>query len=262
MIIKGIVIKIVELEEKGRILYILTESGVINVTAHGAKKPTSKNNPATDYFSYGDFSITENRGRYYLESSCPIRIFHALAADIEKLSLAAYFAEVLFYSGTARNASKQKLSEHTKQVDFTFAVPAGTDCEDELKTMLISLQNLEKNTRENAFIKAVFEMRIASAIGFLPDLIGCAECYKYQGEIYFDIASGTLFCKEHNESGVKISDSLLDTIRFVCLSPVEKIMNFKIGEKTQKEFSKLAENYLIYHMENKPKTLLFYKKLL
>jgi DNA repair protein RecO (recombination protein O) len=242
MIIKGIVIKITELEEKGRILSILTDSGIITVTVRGAKKPTAKNNPATDYFSYADFSITENKGRYYLESSRPIRIFHALAADILKLSLADYFAEFLFYSGTS------KLHKN--------------DCTDELKTMLICLQNLEKNTRENAFIKAVFEMRISSAIGFLPDLIGCAECYKYSGDIYFDIASGALYCKEHNVNGIRISDSLLDTIRFVCLSPVEKIMNFKIGEKTQKEFSKLAENYLIYHMENKPKTLNFYKKLL
>jgi DNA repair protein RecO (recombination protein O) len=259
MIIKGVVIKITELEEKGRILYILTESGVISVTARGAKKPTSKNNPAAEVFSYADFSVNENRGRYFLESSRPIKVFFGLANDFEKLSLAAYFAEVLFYSGTVRNAGKRKIGENENQANITFAVPDGTD---ELKTMLICLQNLEKNTRENAFIKAVFEMRIASAIGFLPDLIGCAECYKYQGDIYFDIASGALFCKEHNTSGIKISDSLLDTIRFVCLSPVEKIMNFKIGEKTQKEFSKLSENYLIYHMENKPKTLNFYKKLL
>jgi DNA repair protein RecO (recombination protein O) len=259
MIFKGIVIKITELEEKGRILSILTDSGIITVTARGAKKPTAKNNPSTDYFSYADFSITENKGRYYLESSRPIRVFHALAADIEKLSLAAYFAEVLFYSGTARNAGKRKISENENQANLTFAVPDGTD---ELKTLLLSLQALEKSTRENTFVKAVFEMRIASAIGFLPDLIGCAECYKYSGDIYFDIASGALYCNDHNVNGVKISDSLLDTIRFVCLSPVEKIMNFKIGEKTQKEFSKLSENYLIYHMENKPKTLSFYKKLL
>jgi DNA repair protein RecO (recombination protein O) len=242
MIIKGVVIKLTELEEKGRILSILTENGMMSVTARGAKKPTSKNNPATDYFSYADFSVTENKGRYYLESSRPIRIFRDLAGDIEKLALAAYFADVLSFSGTS---------------NFR-----GCDCGDEMKTFLLALSHLEKNTRENAFIKAVFEMRIACAIGFLPELIGCAECYKYKDDMYFDISSGALFCAEHNESGVKISNSLLDTIRFVCLSPVEKIMNFKISDRTQKEFSRLSEQYLIYHMENKPKTLGYYKKLL
>jgi DNA repair protein RecO (recombination protein O) len=242
MILKGVVIKKTELEEKGRILSILTDSGVLTVSARGAKKPTSKNNPATDYFSYADFSITENKGRYYLESSNPIRIFREIAADIEKLSLAAYFAEVLTFTGTAKFH--------------------GCDSEDELKTFLLSLQALESGSRENVFIKAVFEMRIACAVGFLPELIGCAECYKYQDDMFFDIASGALFCAEHNKSGVKISNSLLDTIRFVCLSPVAKIMNFKVSETTLKSFAKLSENYLIYHMENKPKTLGYYKKLL
>jgi DNA repair protein RecO (recombination protein O) len=246
---KGVVIKKFEFEEKGRILYILTENGIIKVSVRGAKKPTSKNNPAAEMFSYADFSITESKDRFYLESSKPRRIFWNLRTDIKKLALAAYFADVLFFCGVS-----------TDEKTARFSGGCGNSKE-ELKAFLIALDCLDKGSRTNEFIKAVFEMRIACAIGFLPNLIGCAECYKYQGNMFFDISSGQLFCREHNKNGIAISNSLLDTIRFVCLSAVEKIACFKIGEKTQKEFSKLAEHYLIYHIEKKPETLSYYKGL-
>jgi DNA repair protein RecO (recombination protein O) len=234
---RGVVIKKYEFEEKGRILYVLTENGIVKISARGAKKPTSKNNPAAEMFSYAEFSTTEGKDRLYLDSSKPLKIFWNLRTDIKKLALAAYFAELLFLSGTAG------------------------DSKDELKTLLLALDCLDKNSRSEAFIKAVFEMRLACAIGFLPELIGCAECYRYSGNMFFDTPNGQLFCADHNESGIPISNSLLDTLRFVCLSEVTKIMSFKIGDKTQKEFSKLAEHYLIYHIEKKPETLGYYKKL-
>jgi DNA repair protein RecO (recombination protein O) len=240
MIVKGIVLKITELEEKGRILTVLTENGLMSITARGAKKPTSKNNPAAQCFSYADFSLTQTKGRFYLESSNPLKIFWGLAKDFEKLALAAYFSDILCYIGTGSDAAKK-------------------DAADELKTMLLCLDALEKR-RDIKLIKPVFEMRVASSAGFLPDLIGCAECYKYSGGLFFDLANGQLFCAAHNKNGMKISESLLDTMRFVCLSPVEKILNFKIGEETTKAFNKLAENYLIYHLAYKPETLIFYKK--
>ncbi|MDR0991553.1 MAG: DNA repair protein RecO [Ruminococcus sp.] len=245
---KGVVIKKIELEEKGRILYVLTENGIVKISARGAKKPTSKNNPAAEMFSYAEFSVSEGKDRLYLDSSKPLKIFWNIRTDIKKLALAAYFAEVLFYCG---------ISDKGEEKSARFA----GDCKDELKTFLLALDCLDKDNRTEAFIKAVFEMRTACAIGFLPDLIGCAECYRYSGGMNFDIANGQLFCKEHNKNGTAISESLLDTLRFVCLSPVEKIMSFKIGEKTQKEFSRLAENYLIYHLEKKFKTLGYYRSL-
>jgi DNA repair protein RecO (recombination protein O) len=261
---KGVVIKKCEFEEKGRLLYVLTENGIVKISVRGAKKPTSKNNPAAEMFSYADFSVTESRDRLYLDSSKPIKIFWNIRGDIKKLALAAYFAEVLFFCGVSgegesggSGADKNGGRGADKSADARFS----GDCKDELKTLLIALDCLDKGNRDESFIKSVFEMRIACAIGFLPDLIGCAECFRYQGNMFFDIAAGQLFCREHNTSGIAISNSLLDTIRFVCLSAVEKITCFKIGDRTQKEFSRLAEEYLIYHLEKKFKTLLYYKKM-
>ena len=75
---------------------ILTdEYGVIEVTAHGIRKITSKNAGACGLFAYSKFCLAKSGLKYTLNSAEPKFSFHGISSDLEALSLAAYFAEVI-----------------------------------------------------------------------------------------------------------------------------------------------------------------------
>ena len=65
-----------------------------------------------------------------------------------------------------------------------------------LRLILNSLHFLTAEKRFPPLIKAVTELRAASISGFMPDLVACGGCGKYEDDImYFDIAGGALYCE-------------------------------------------------------------------
>jgi DNA repair protein RecO (recombination protein O) len=233
---EGVVIGVTELLDKGRYLKILTATGLLEVYVRGAKKPTSKNNPGTEIFCYSRVSVTPGKHCFVLDSSEVIRQFYTCRTDIYKLSLAAFFAEAILSSGI------------------------GKDGADTLRLLLLCLYRLDRNDRENELIKAVFELRYACDIGYMPALAGCDVCHAYDGDLSLIIKSGKLLCREHNpgNEGFPLSPALLHALRFVCLSDIKKITDFKLSLGALKQFSELAEKYLCYHTEKKYRTLEYY----
>lgn len=102
----------------------------------------------------------------------------------------------------------------------------------------------------------------------MPDVIGCKECRKYDDDdMFFCISEGKLLCgdcfKHSGISGdtVQINSSLLHTIRYIVLSELENLWNFKISEQCQNSLSHITENYLLTHLGKRFSTLDFYKSL-
>lgn len=245
--VDGIVIGRRNIGENNCFLDILTkEYGVIEVIAHGANKINSKNAGSTALFSYATFCMNKSGLKYTINSTQPKYSFHKLSYELEKLSLAAYFAEVLRYT----SASEQ--SE-----------------EDILRFFAITLFELEKSKRPNGLIKAVFELRLAGILGFLPDLRACSQCGCYENEMmYFSFADSSIICKDClteelcSEDDFPLSPSLLYTLRYVTYSPLDKIYGFELKEETLLQFSEFSEKYLLKHLDRGFKSLDYYKGLL
>ncbi|MDR0947122.1 MAG: DNA repair protein RecO [Ruminococcus sp.] len=252
----GVVIGINELDEKGRFLKILTEKrGVLEIFSRGAKKPTSKNNPSTELFAYAEFCVNDQSGRLYLDSSKPLHIFEYLRTDLKALSLAVYCAEILLFCSETHCDDKCSSNPEI------------------LHLMLRTLHYIDSGKRSLPLCKSVFELRLCSLIGFMPALIGCRECLKYDGdnnEMYFLAKSGILMCEQcfdenftETDTDFILSPALLHTIRHICLSDNEKYFAFKISEKIQNELSLISETYLFLHMNlyKNFKPLLYYNSL-
>ena len=245
--VDGIVIGRRNIGENNCFLDILTkEYGVIEVIAHGANKINSKNAGSTALFSYAAFCMNKSGLKYTINSTEPKYTFYKLSYELEKLSLAAYFAEVLRYTSASEQSD-----------------------DDILRFLAITLFELEKSKRPNALIKAVFELRLAGMLGFLPDLRACSHCGCYENELmYFTFADSCIVCKdcltddESSEDDFPLPPSLLYTLRFVTYSPLERIYGFELKGETLERFSKFSEKYLLKHLDRDFKSLDYYKGLL
>jgi DNA repair protein RecO (recombination protein O) len=247
----GLIIGVTELEDKGRYLRILCSDGIHEIYARGAKKSTSKNNPGTEIFCYSKICFSIGKGGtggkggkdgFTLDSSEPLKQFYNLRTDIKKLALANFFADIVSRFGVGNSNN--------------------TDKESTLNLFLLCLHHLDTGNREIGIIKSVFELRYACEIGFMPALIGCGECHKYD-DLSFVISSGKLYCDEHikDNSGLKLSETVLHAIRFVCLSDLKKICDFKLSDTAAKDFYNIAEKYLLYHTEKHLQSLDYFNRL-
>lgn len=246
--VKGLVIAERDVGENDRFIDVLTaEYGAVEICVKGARKITGKNNASTQLFSYGKFCFNKRGDRYYLNSSEQVRSFYDLRLDMKKLSLASYFAEVSRY-----------------------CVTTGQSAKDVMSLLLNSLYLLSEGLRSCEFLKSVFEMRFMSEIGMLPQLIGCRDCYKYEAdEMYFMIDRSCLLCGEdfykrgfeENYYHVRLTNTVLHALRFICLTDANRLFNFKIGEQSQRLLNEVTEKYILAHLSRGFKTLDFYHSI-
>lgn len=237
--LNGIVLKSTEYGKNSRMLTLLTgKSGRVNVIARGCVSLKSQIHAPATLFAYSSMEIVKNTDKYYLNSAEIKELFYPLHNDIYKLSLAQYFAEV------------------------TLTV-AQTDSEEEelLRLILNSLFILCKS-EDYDFIKAVFEIKLAQILGYMPDIEGCATCGKV-GEGYIGIDDGCLYCKacRPNVRAVFLNESALKALEHIYMSDVSKIFSFKITGESYNQLINFGEKYLIAQTDIRVKSLDFYKSL-
>ena len=246
--LKGLVIGQRSIGENSCFLDLFTDKlGMIEVMAHGAKKMGGRNSGAAMLFSYATFCVSRSSKGYTLNSAEPICSFYKISASIEALSLAAYFAEVIKYCVTSEE-------EHSDLLRFT----------------CMTYFQLEKQRLPLRFIKAIFEFRFLSRIGFMPDLRACRECIAYQSDtMMFLPEQGVIYCsdcfEEHSEllekNAFTLNSTLLHTLRYVAYSDTEKMYNFRISAENEKLFAAIAEFYLLSQLSRTFPTLDYYKNI-
>ena len=244
--VEGIVVGRRDIGENNCFLDILTsEYGVIEAVAHGVRKQGSKNASATGLFSYSVFCLNKTNLRYSVNSTQPKYSFFGLSADLKKLSLAVYFADVIKYTSAAE--------QHGGDI---------------LRFFAITLYKLEQENADCVVIKSVFELRVMSMLGFMPDLRACRSCGEYAREkMFFSVDENNLFCgncanetRGADEEALELSSTLLHTMRYVVFSPVEKVYGFALSGITKTQFYEFTEQYLLRQLGRSFKTLDYYKK--
>ncbi len=246
--LKGMVVGERIVGENSSFLDIFTDKlGLVEVMAHGVKKVGGKNSSATSLFSYATFCLKKSGNRYTVNSTEPICSFYNISNSIEALSLAAYFAEVIRYCATSEE-------EHS----------------DLLRFVCMTYFHLAKQKLSLQFIKAVFEFRFITHIGFMPDLRACRECICYTHDrMYFIPEEGFIICDDcYDESGYSeynsflLNQTVLHTMRYVAYSAEEKLYNFRISPENERVFAAISEFYLLTQLNRSFPTLEYYKNIL
>ena len=242
MTIKGIVLSQKPFGEQNKFIDILTDSGIIEIVVRGSAKGLSKSGSASQLFAYSEFDISDrhakNKARI-LTNVTSINIFYGLRNNLSAVALASYFAQIILYSALPKSSTPEVL-----------------------RLMLNTLHYLSQPEYDEALLKAIFELRIASLLGFQPDVVMCRMCGNYLPEnLSFSVEQGCFFCDSCNQQGILMPAGSLQAIRYIILQDFEKIFSFRIKEHCRQPLFTFAEQFLQYHLDRNFPALAYYQKI-
>ncbi len=240
----GLVLREIKYKESDRILTILTPGqGVISAMAKGSLRLKSKLFSSCGLFCYSEFTLFPGKNMYTVNEAQSKTVFHGLSHSVEAMSLAMYMSEIAM-----------------------MLTPSQGEAETVLRLLLNSLYLAQKENAPLRQIKAVYELRVCSECGYLPQLLMCKGCGLYEGTDFFlDPIDGKLLCKDcAAKEGKKpnLDPGALYAMRHICLANDKKIFAFRIAEQSGRQLYAAAERYMLTHLESVPKSYSFLKSVL
>ena len=150
---QGLVLREVNYKESDKLLTVLTaEGGKRTVKARGCRRKGSPLAAAAQLLVYSDMTLFEYRDYFTLNEAESLQQFWRVRSDLERLSLASYFAEVM----------------EAVAVEGRPDPPA-------LSLILNSLYALDRLNRPLELVKAAFELKLMCLEGYEPLLAGAAS---------------------------------------------------------------------------------------
>ena len=240
--IKGLIIREQPIGESDRLVTLLSdEFGLVKAFVRRAKSIKSQNLSATSLFAYGEFSLYRGRDAYVIDSASPIEVFFELRSDIERLSLAQYFAQLTYFLGNEEQPSHEML-----------------------RLILNALHLLCKGNKDLKLVKAAVEMRMLCLGGYMPNILACYRCGEYESEpMFFDVEEGCIYCKDcFRNNAITAPFAVITAIRYICLTQdISKVFSFKLSDENLEILSDICEKYMLSRVEGRLTTLDFYKSL-
>ncbi len=240
---QAIVLKLHKVEDD-RILTLLTKNkGVVTAFANGANKLRSRLAGSTELLCYSHFVLFTNKGRHVVDSADSLRIFFGIRSDVEKLALASYFAQLA-----------TELAPHEEEAEVY------------LSLLLNTLHLLEAGKRPLPQLKAIYELRLLTLAGFMPNLIACKSCGCYEADtMLFFPGQGDLLCTGCATGGevghIPLPLGVLAAMRHILYSQGDKLFSFSLSPQGLAYLEKVCEEYLRYQVEKTFTALDFYKSL-
>lgn len=244
--VTGVIIRETNFSESDKYISLLTDNfGKIDVLVRSARKKNGKFASNTSIFTYGTFTLFENKGYFSLNDVNIIHIFFELTKDIEKYALACYFCEIIDVICNNHISTSETL-----------------------ELFLRSIYMIATNKYPINIIKSVFELKVLSISGITPRLDICSICHKSKNlsSPIFHISEAVITCadcnpKEYIGETIVMSPSLVNVMFYIISSPIHKIFSFKLGLDTTKTLQYLCEKFLYIHTNKNYKTLEFYKSI-
>ena len=234
----GIVLSTMPIGEYDKRLLLLTkEKGKIGVFAKGSRRPTSQLLSISQVFSFGEFYIYQGKTSNTITQGNLINSFQELRKDISQLSYGMYFIELL---NSVTNEEE--------------------DCEEYLRLLYKTLQELIKKRLSNDLIRCIFELKTLSLFGLYPQV---TECLYYDETIcddnyYFSVEQGGIVCFNNIKNikeVIKNAGGTIYTKQYILSSELKKLYNFSVNESILYELKNILKKYINYHIGNKFKTL-------
>lgn len=242
--VDAIVLREVRYKEADRILTLYTrQAGKITAKARGALRKSSRTGAATQQLTFSEMTLFGNMGKYTVNEATVIEPFSGLRDNFENFALGCYFSECV-----------ETLTEEN--------VPE----EEILQLLLNSLYALSNSMYAPKLIKAVFEIRLMSLLGYMPDIEACCVCGR-EVPLYpcLGLKNGRICCRECRSADIGPTDYLctssLNAIKYAISSPPKRIFSFDINGEELERMSQACEDYIIFQSDMRFQTLDYWKKI-
>lgn len=241
--VKGIILREVNLSSDSRIADVLTENGIITAVIRDKKGKKMSKFASAHVCAYCSFMLFESKQYYIVDDLEVLELFWGIKNDLKLLAISQYFCELCL-----------ALS------------PDKSLCKDFLRLFLNSLFYISKNIKDYRLVKLIFEMRACSMCGYMPNIVCCSNCKKYENDkMYFKVNSGDICCidccAKKDPGDIEITCGMLYALRHIIYVPIEKLFAFNLSDQATKVLSDISEKYIEYHISANFKSLDFYKKL-
>ena len=241
----ALVLREVNYKESDKILTLLTEAeGKLTVSARGCRKKDSPISSACQLLAWAEFTLYEFKGLWSVKETASERLFEGARADLDKLALASYFAEVT-----------EALAEEGQAEPGLLAVT------------LNCLHALDKMDLPLARVKAAYEWRAMALAGYEPQIGRCGVCFREQPEEpCIHLGEGMLHCaacRDKLGEGVSmpLTSSALAALRHIVWGPRKRLLSFRLDGEGLQRLSEASEAYLMTRLERGFRTLDFYKQI-
>lgn len=236
----GVVLAEYAYGENGKRLSLLTkELGRVTAFAKGAKKAKSPLLAASQLFVFANFELYKGKEAYTLTGAEVIESFYSIRSQIELTAMAAYFSE-LSLNFTREEMGSQRL----------------------LKLIYLSFEEMEKARTPLQQLKAVFELKLLSLLGYLPEVSQCIGCGREEDLSAVSLPECGMVCLHcMTKKEEKVSKPVRQAMQYVQDSPVEKVFRFRLGDDYEMEFSRLASKIMSCHLDFPLKSERFLKEI-
>lgn len=242
IVTRGVVLRETETRETDKILTLLTaERGKISVIARGARRKNCRFAAAGQPLAYSEWTLYQKGDWYYANEGSTVELFEGLRADLCRLSLGFYFAEL------------------------TEAV-AGEGVPDPalLSHLLNGLYALDTLHKPEKLAKAAFEFRLLCLAGYEPLADACACCGRPDPEQpMLDVVQGTLCCKDcgTGPNALPLCRDSLTALRHLLYGDPRRLYSFTLPETALDRLANAAEAFAAAQLERRFQTLEYYKSL-
>lgn len=241
---KAVVLSARNMEEHDRLVVLLTQDqGLVTAYAKGARRQKGAMASATEQLSYSAFQLFRNRERTYVDRAETETVFFGIRQELDRLALASYFCQLC----------RELIPEGDTQPGY-------------LHLMMNALTLLDRGKTPLGQLKAVFELRLLTMSGYMPDLVACAACGEPpEGEVFFSPVAGVIYCggcvPKVGEPPLPLSPGVFDAMRHIIYSDFAKLFAFRLPEPALAELERISEAYLLAQVERVLPALNFYRGL-
>ena len=237
---RGIIIKRGEYGEGHILLAIFTQKlGIVRAVSYGAKKSSKSKSAESQLLYYGDFTLKKRADMYVVAAVNPAEGFYPIYEDIKKLSLTAYFGDIL-----------------------TAALDYENPDEDVLRLFLNTVYALAYKGLPPEKAKPVFELRLMCECGYMPLTGECIVCGGEEELMYFAPVEGGVLCRScGNKSMALLNSNVYNAMVYITECDDRKIFSFKMADADMAALDKITERYVEVILERRFNSLDYYKKI-
>nr|WP_206154832.1 DNA repair protein RecO [Clostridium muellerianum] len=232
---RAVVIKTQDIKESDKLVWLFSEKlGKISTIAKGSKKSSNKLFTNTLQFCYGDYVVYKGKSLYVINESSVIDSFQELLNDLDTLTYASYFCEIIDISMQDEESNR------------------------DLFKLLITAFYLIKNKAVDIEILArAFELKVLQATGYGFNLEHCCICRKKintSNYVSFQYSGGVCSdCEKIN--GLNVSYAAYNAIKYLFKIPLENVHRVNLSKEIKYEIYKVLSQFIGQSYFRKPKSL-------